>query len=70
MKKSELFALKNMFQSNNIASVGVQISSPHTEGVFVCAFYILVKLLMIGKCIRKLLQRQPGTQRDPQKLLI
>ena len=39
MKKSELFALKNMFQSNNIASVGVQISSPHTEGVFVCAFY-------------------------------
>ena len=36
MKKNELFGLKNMFLSNNIASVGVKISSPHTEGF---AFY-------------------------------
>ena len=39
MKKNELFGLKNMFPSNNIASVGVKISSPHTEGVFYCSSY-------------------------------
>ena len=32
MKKNELFGLKNMFPSNNIASVGVKSSCPHTEG--------------------------------------
>ena len=39
MKKNELFGLKNMFLSNNIASVGVKISCPHTEGVFYCSSY-------------------------------
>ena len=39
MTKNELFEVKNKFPSNNIASVEVIISSPHTEGVFVCAFY-------------------------------
>ena len=39
MKKNELFGLKNMFPSNNIASVGVKISCPHTEGVFYCSSY-------------------------------
>ena len=34
MKKNELFGLKNMFPSNNIASVGVKVSCLHTEGVF------------------------------------
>ena len=34
MKKNELFGLKNMFPSNNIASVGVKTSCTHTEGVF------------------------------------
>ena len=39
MKKNELFGLKNMFPSNNIASVGVKISCSHTEGVFYCSSY-------------------------------
>ena len=34
MKKNELFGLKNVFPSNNIASVGVKTSCLHTEGVF------------------------------------
>ena len=28
-----------MFPSNNIASVGVKLSCPHTEGVFYCSSY-------------------------------
>ena len=55
MTKSELFGPKNMFPSNNIASVGVRISSPHREGVFVCAFYTSLAGLYTQKaslCVR------------------
>ena len=47
MKKNELFGLKNVFPSNNIASVGVKIICLHTEGVF---YYTRAVYIILFQC--------------------